>query len=94
MRHAARSDDCQKSVVAALRAIGCKVYLCKLPVDLLVAVRRKDGRWDTVLLECKDADGTVRGAQKEFIDSWPGALHIVRSPAEAVNAVLGKEAMK
>ena len=90
MRHALRVDDCQDEVVKALRACGVKVYICGRPLDLLCAVRRKDGRWDTVLVECKDADGRFTKVQSEFMAEWPGEIIVARSPSEAVAAVLGR----
>lgn len=66
--------------------MGCKVCYIKEPVDLLVWCR---GR--TFLVEVKDADGRLNKKQLEFIASWPGELHVVRGPQEAVNAALGKE---
>jgi hypothetical protein len=91
MRHAARSDDVQPEIVKALRAIGCCVYVLKLPLDLLVSVRRPgEHRTTTMLVECKDADGSLNQTQRDFISSWIGEVHIVKSPSEAVAAVLGQ----
>ena len=85
MRHALRKDDIEPEVVKALRAMGCKVEIIGQPLDLLVWHR---GR--TLLVECKDADGKgLNKKQTEFIAAWPGEIHVVRSPTEAVNAVLG-----
>ena len=94
MRFAARADDVQPEIVKALRAIGCCVYVAKLPLDLIVAYRRpgeKDSR--TALMEVKDADGKLNKSQQEFIASWIGEVHVVHTPSEAIAAVLG-EAMK
>lgn len=90
VRHAARTDDCQKPIVDALRAVGAKVYVLKLPLDLLVAVRGSDGSVRTLLLECKDDDGRFSKTQAEFMAEWPGEVHVVRSPIEALRACLGK----
>ena len=89
MRHAARTDDCQSEIVKALRAAGIAVYYLKLPLDLLCWHR---GRY--VLLECKDEDGRISKTQAEFMASWPGEYHIVRSPMEALKAVIGEGAMR
>jgi len=93
MRHAARSDGNQPSIIAALRKIGAKVYFIGLPVDLLVAFR---GR--TFLMECKDRSAGKRGkltkTQIEFISGWPGELHIVYDVNEALHATVGKKAMQ
>jgi hypothetical protein len=89
VRHAARTDDCQAEIVKALRAIGAAVYYLKLPLDLMVWHR---GRY--LLLECKDEDGRITKTQAEFLETWPGEIHIVRSPKEAIRAVLGDEALR
>jgi len=89
MRHAARTDDCQAEIVKALRAVGVSVYYLKLPLDLLCWHR---GRY--VLLECKDDDGRISKVQAKFLATWPGEVHIVRSPREAIAAVLGKDVMR
>ena len=84
MRHAARTDATQSEVIKALRAIGANVYYVKLPLDLLVAHRKR-----TMLVEVKEEGGRLTKEQVRFIESWGGEIHIVRSPQEAVNAVLG-----
>lgn len=95
MRHASRSDDCQPEIVRALRQIGACVYVVKLPLDLLVSIRRPgETETRTALLECKDDGCKLNAAQQAFWDSWIGEKHIVHGPAEAINAVLGKEALK
>ncbi len=83
MRHAARTDAGQKAIVDALHKIGARTYYVKLPLDLLVCYRKR-----TLLLECKEPDGRLTKAQVEFIASWPGEVHVVRSPSEAINACL------
>lgn len=88
MRHASRVDDCQAEIVAALRAVGVQVTVLKWPVDLLCSHR---GAW--FLLECKDDDGALNRNQVEFIAKHTGAVHVVRSPREALEAILG-EAMR
>ena len=88
-RHAARTDATQAEVVKALRAVGASVYYCKLPLDLLVCHRK-----ETMLIEVKTDDGRLTQAQEEFLATWPGRVHIVRGPLEAVAAVIGAEAMK
>jgi hypothetical protein len=91
MRHAARVDDGQQAIVDALRSIGVKVYISGLPLDLLCAVRNPDGSWRTCLIEVKDADGRLTNAQVKFIAEWPGEVHVVRSPQEAITVCLGKD---
>ena len=89
MRHAARTDATQAEVVKALRAIGASVYYCKLPLDLLVCHRGV-----TMLVEVKEPNGRLTKVQEHFLETWPGRVHIVRGPLEAVAAVVGAEAMK
>ena len=88
MRHAARTDATQAEVVKALRAIGASVYYVKLPLDLLVCHRK-----ETMLVEVKEEGGRLTKAQEAFLETWPGRVHVVRGPLEAVAAVIGKEAM-
>lgn len=84
MRHAARTDPTMTEVMKALRAIGVSVYYCKLPLDLLVCHRK-----ETMLIEVKEDGGRLTQVQETFLQTWPGRVHIVRSPSEAVAAVLG-----
>ena len=72
-----------------MRAVGCSVLYIKLPLDLLVCHRK-----ETMLVEVKEEGGRLTKAQEEFIATWPGRVHVVRGPLEAVAAVLGKEAMR
>ena len=89
MRNAARTDGNQISIVEALRAVGAKVYYIKEPLDLLVAHR---GR--TILIECKLPGEKASKTQQAFIDGWPAECHVVHNTQEALEAVLGKEAMR
>ena len=89
MRRAARTDASQVEIVKALRKIGAAVYVIGLPLDLLVAFRKR-----TMLVECKVDGGTYTKQQVKFMAEWPGEVHTVRTPEEAVAAVIGKEAMK
>lgn len=86
MRNAAKTDSNQADIVKALRDIGVSVEYIKKPVDLLVC-----HKGETALMEVKNPDGADRLTkdQVEFIARWPGKLHVVRSPEEAVKAVLG-----
>lgn len=92
MRRAARIDKGQPLIVAALRKIGARVLHLHAVgggcPDLLVAHRGRN-----VLLEVKEPGEGPNKEQVEFIAQWGGELHIVRSPAEAVAAVLGKAVM-
>ena len=88
MRRAARVDENQRDVVAALRKIGA--FVSYLPVgfgvpDLLVGYKGQ-----TFLMEVKNKDGRNRMTQGqiEFHNRWiGGALFIVRTPEAAIKAV-------
>lgn len=88
MRRAAKRDANERPIVEALRRIGAMVERLNEPVDLVVGFR---GR--TVLLEVKDSGGTLTKAQAEFFARWPGEAYIVQNVAQAMEAVVGKEAM-
>ncbi len=93
-RHALRRDSTEKDIVAALRKIGCKVYILGLPLDLLVWHRGSNGIGRTLLVEVKVEGGRYTKQQIEFMAEWPGEVHTVRTPEEAVAKVIGKEAMR
>lgn len=93
MRHALRKDDCEGEIVKALRGAGVAVEVVGRPLDLSCAVRAQDGSWRTLYIEVKDDDGRLTKPQVEFIERWPGEIHIVRSPSEALKACFG-EAMR
>lgn len=84
MRRAARTDNNQHELVEALKKIGARCYYIKEPVDLVVGFR---GR--SILLEVKGEGKALTKAQQEFVESWPGEIHIVRTIDEAINAVIG-----
>jgi hypothetical protein len=90
LRHAAKTDANQAEILKALRSIGISVEYIKLPVDLLVC----DQQGKTALMEVKMPGAPLTKDQVEFIARWPGTVHIVHSPEEAVAAVVGAEAMK
>lgn len=91
MRRADKPDANQGEIVKALRKIGAQVEIIGRPVDLLVCCR---GR--TFLIEVKNLDGRDRPTkdQVEFMVAWPGELHVVHSPDEAVAKAIGPEAMR
>lgn len=89
MRRAAKTDGNQHQIVQALRAVGAKVVYIKEPVDLLVGFRKRN-----ILLEVKDVNGRLTKAQEEFLQTWPGEAWIVQNEYQALEAVVGKEAMK
>jgi hypothetical protein len=90
VRRAAKVDANQQAVVDRLRAIGVHVESVGKPVDLLCSHR---GVWFVV--EVKNAEGknALTKDQVEFIGRSQGPVHIVRTPDEAVAAVLGKAVM-
>lgn len=90
MRHALRVDDCQQSIVDALRKAGVAVEVVGRPLDLLCAVRGPEGSWRSLLLEAKDDDGRLTKAQIEFLARWPGEAHVVHGPIEALKACFGE----
>ena len=86
LRNAAKIDDNQPAIVEALRRCGVSVENIKQPVDLLCWCRG-----ETFLLEVKNSFGknTLTKEQVEFIARWPGKVHVVRTPEEALRAVIG-----
>lgn len=94
MRRAAKVDQNQPEIVKALRDVGAKVHHLHREgggcPDLLVTTGIKR----TFLLEVKMPGETVNKQQAEFIQAWPGEIHIVRTIEEAIAAVVGPEAMK
>ena len=74
MRHAARVDENQAEIVAALRAAGASVWIIGLPVDLLVGYAGQ-----TVPVEVKGLTGKrspkprrYTELQAEFMRTWQG----------------------
>jgi hypothetical protein len=89
-------DLTQKAIVEALRRCGVAVEVIGKPLDLLVCCRG-----ETSLVECKSAKDVHRMAgegltkdEVEFIARWPGRIHVVKTPEEAIRAVLGEEVMR
>jgi len=88
-RSMTKPDANQAEVIKALKACAVSVEIIGKPVDLLVC-----HKGETALMEVKNPDGgRLTKDQVEFIARWPGKLHIVKSPQEALEAVLGKEVM-
>ena len=91
MRRAARTDQNQAAIVAALRQVGCSVLplhaVGKGCPDLLVA-------WgeDCLLIEVKDGDKPPSARkltpdQIDFHASWRGRIAVVCNVREALEAV-------
>jgi hypothetical protein len=91
MRRAAKIDGNQPAIVEALKRIGAKAYYLKKPVDLLVGYRGKN-----YVIEVKNKNGKdeMTTEQAEFMATWPGEVHVVYTPEEAVAVVIGPEAMR
>jgi hypothetical protein len=90
LRRAARIDKNQAAIVKALRSLGIAVEIIGKPVDLLAC-----HRGTLFLLEVKNRDGFDRTTkeQDEFIERWPGKVHIVHTIDDAVRAILGEKVM-
>ena len=84
---AAKVDAAQAEIVAVLRRAGCNVLsLATLghgAPDLLVGAHGK-----LTMLEVKAEYGRLRPEQIRFKESWGRCVHVVRTPAEALMAVL------
>lgn len=89
---AKKVDTNHGEVVKALRKIGGRVLdlsgVGKGCPDLLVAYRGRN-----ILMEVKYEKGPLTKDQVEFIATWGGEMHVVRSTEEAIAALVGKEAM-
>ena len=85
-RYAQKPDSNQPEIVTALEKIGCSVYdasrVGKIP-DLIVGYRGC-----TLLLEVKTPKGRLSSEQVEWHKEWRGHSCVVRSPKEAIEAVL------
>ena len=92
MRRAAKVDDIQREIVAALRTCGATVLnLSRVGEgcpDLLVGFRGHN-----VLIEVKrprakgQRAGTTTPAQDDFLAGWRGRAVVVRTVDEALRAV-------
>ena len=92
MRRAAKTDENQGEIVAALRLVGCSVLplhaVGKGCPDLLVT----DVSKDTLLMEVKDGQKPpsarkLTPEQVEFHASWQGRIVVVTSVRDALDAV-------
>lgn len=92
MRRAAKTDENQGEIVAALRLVGCSVLplhaVGKGCPDLLVT----DVNKSTFLMEVKDGAKSpsrrqLTPDQVEFHASWRGRIVVVTSVREALEAV-------
>ena len=81
MRHAARVDTNQQTIVTALRAAGAYVWIIGLPVDLVVGHKNH-----TYLVEIKTTSKKrLTKLQEDFFLKWSGGtLRRVDSPEAAL----------
>jgi hypothetical protein len=86
VRRIHRSDHTQEPIIEALRRVGVQVECIGRPLDLLCGHR---GVW--FVLECKTGKGVFTKDQAEFLARAQGPVHIVRTPEEALRAVLGEQ---
>lgn len=82
-RYARRIDSSQASIVDALRAAGCTVFIISKPVDLLVTY---EGRWQP--MECKP-EGAKPRSDQAIQTALCELLHIpvVKTPQEALEVM-------
>ena len=87
MRRDAPVDRNQREIIDALRQIGASVYPLHFAgrgfPDLIVGFRGHN-----YLMEIKTQKGRLNADQRTFHASWRGHVAVVRSPREAVEAVL------
>ena len=89
-RRAAKRDTAEAGIVAALRSIGCDVWLLSTPCDLLV--RRHT--WPPGQFMALEVKSLVRKpdarqkAQTQFLHTT--GTRIVRTPEQAIEAIQGK----
>jgi hypothetical protein len=87
MRLAARVDENQALIVAALRKVGASVLdihrLGDDAPDLIVGFRGHN-----FLLEVKrEKGGRISAGQIEFRETWRGQVAVVRTPWEALKVI-------
>ena len=84
-RRAARVDQNQREIAAALRKVGASVQhlhtVGKGCPDLLVGIRGRN-----LLMEVKMPNEDLNQEQQDWRLMWMGQSCIVRSPAEAIAA--------
>lgn len=88
MKHGKR-DANHREIIQALRDAYISVVdladVARGCPDILAGgINRVTGQPMTTLLEIKTESGKLTPDQVEFIDSWRGTVHIVRTPAEAL----------
>ena len=85
-RWAAKVDENQAEIVAALRQAGASVLILSRVgqgcADLAAGIRG-----ETFFLEVKTDSGKLTPSEQEFMDGWRGHYAIVRTPDEALKAI-------
>lgn len=84
MRQAAKRDNNEGEIVAALEAVGCVVHRLSqagIP-DLLVG---RNGV--NYLLEVKEHRGQLTDDQEAFFEEWNGNAYVVRCVEDALEVV-------
>lgn len=90
MRQAAKRDNNEGEIVAALEAVGCVVHRLsqKGVPDLLVGYVHPISKLPrTTLIEVKEPRGKLTTDQEEWHALFIGEVHIVRTIDEALEAV-------
>ena len=85
-RYRQKPDSNQGEIVQALEKIGCSVYdasrVGEIP-DLIIGFRGL-----VCLLEVKTPTGRMKKSQIQWHKEWNGHSCVVRSPMEAIEAVM------
>lgn len=92
VRQASRTDANQGVICAALHKLGCQTFYIKLPCDLLISGGPLGEA--NLLAEIKMPGEQLTAAQQEFWMRWPGRKCVLRSVAEAIEAVCGKKMLE
>jgi hypothetical protein len=92
MRYHKKKDANQNPIVAELIQAGYSVRDMSavggaLPDILVGGVDRRDGQRKNWIMEIKAKKGKLNPLQEEWHAAWRGPVHVVRSPAEALEIV-------
>jgi len=91
-RTAAKVDENQERIVAALRGVGCSVAITSgvgngFPDLVLGHVNPRTGHLENLLVEVKTKEGKLEKTQITFHALWRGQVCVVRSVREALQAI-------
>ena len=93
MRRAARKDNNQAAIEAALRAIGCSVADTSRAgngfPDMVVGYQGVNFLFEVKNPEQSPAGRALTEDQQDFSDSWRGSYHVVMTIDEAMRIVCG-----